>query len=94
LGPSFEVQPLTRDGVHINLEIATRNVEFLQFAEYKGTAAPGKIAGVMVQPQLRSRTFSGTLSVQHGKRVLLTSFVENEPEPKVILYLLRARASH
>ena len=93
LGPALEFEATASEtGASIVLGFSLRDFEFARFKELHGTPSPAKIAGTKVLTEFRSRTYSSKVTVQHGKRMLLTSYVEQRPQPRVILYLLRASA--
>jgi hypothetical protein len=93
LEPMLEFGPImTENGSNIVLDILIGDVEFEGFKELRGTPSKAGIAGTMVFADVRSRRMPlGLVNVQPGKRMLLSSFVEQRPKPRVILYLLRAR---
>jgi len=92
-GPVLEFEPISSASeTSITMAISVGEVDFERFKEFRETPSPSKVAGTMVVADFRSRTVHlAEVTVKYGRRMLLGSFVEQRPKPRVILYLLRAQ---
>lgn len=92
-GQTLEVEPLVEaSGARVALSITAQCVRLVKFHEFRGEKALNGIEGVMVQPEFSCYKLTGSLTARSGRWMLLSSSVEQQPKPRVILFLLRAVA--
>lgn len=90
-GQTLEVEPVVEEnGERVALSITAQRLRLVKFHELRGEEAMNGIQGVMVQPEFSCYKFTGSLTVRSGRWMLLSSSVEQQPKPRVILFLLRA----
>lgn len=90
-GPTLEVKALaTHADGRIMLSAVARDIRLVKFHEFAGLKDLNGNVGAKVQPEFAALVFASTFSVRNGKWTLLSSFVEQKPQSRVVLFLLRA----
>lgn len=90
-GQVLEVEAFVADNSdRIELSLVVADTRLVKFHDFAGLKAMNGVKGETVQPEFASSKFIGPVTAHSGKWMLLSSFVEQNPEPRVILFLLRA----
>ncbi|RYD83849.1 MAG: hypothetical protein EOP84_07115 [Verrucomicrobiaceae bacterium] len=91
VGEKLEVEAAVKKGDdRIQLSVTAECVRVLRFKEFAGMEALNGVTGVAVRPEFASFRFTSSLTARSGEWMLFSSFVQPQPRPHVILFLLRA----
>jgi hypothetical protein len=91
---SLDAEAFVRPGGRvIDLNLAATYVEFERFDFYPGAINPWGTAAGNVQPLFRDSHTQTQLHVSSGQPLLLASFIQQEPEPRIVFFILKATAT-
>lgn len=91
VGEKLEVEAaVEKGGGRIQLNVSAECVRVLRFKEFAGTTALNGVTGVDVRPEFATSRFTSALTARSGEWLLFSSFIQPQPKPHMILFLLRA----
>jgi hypothetical protein len=91
VGQKLEVEASTgEDREQVMLSVMAEDLRFVKYHEFSGVEALNGGRGELVQPEFARTRFTGLITARNSGWMLLSSFAEQKPKPRVILFLLRA----
>jgi hypothetical protein len=92
-GAAIEVEPVVeKSGQLIELTMFARQVKLEAMQPAPGTRHVDPGAYPSLQPRFSDLVTTASLTIPNGASVLLSTFVQEQPKPRVVLFLLRAVA--
>lgn len=93
-GPMVEVEcAVDDDARRIAVNATAEFVWLLGFRNIQGVKSPAGTEPGTIQPQFTRAKLVTSMTAQNGQRMLIGTFVEHEPRPRILLFLLRAVAT-
>lgn len=92
-GPILEIEPqVTNQNGDLSLSIRAQWIHLDSMEPAIGARSPRPEDHRVVQPRITNLTTDANLTLANGGRILLDSFVLEQPQPRVVLFLLHASA--
>jgi hypothetical protein len=92
-GPSLQVEAtMFDDGKRIWVRGDAHFVTFLRFKDFFGAKDLWGIAGVAQRPEFADAHVLVAVSLRDGQSALLGTFLEHEPKPRLIVFIIHAAA--